>query len=94
LVELGIHSGFMLRYTRDKCREEGPGGRWEGNYITLQFSTNKVEFHDQGDAKWIVIRGQLRGHNDTPFGQPPPGLSAAWGLAARWAYLVFLVTIN
>jgi hypothetical protein len=28
------------------------------------------EFHDQGDAKWIVIRGQLRGHNDTPFGRP------------------------
>jgi hypothetical protein len=26
------------------------------------------EFHDQGDAKWIVIRGQLRGHNDTPCG--------------------------
>jgi hypothetical protein len=25
-------------------------------------------FHDQGDAKWIVIRGQLRGHNDTLFG--------------------------
>jgi hypothetical protein len=24
------------------------------------------EFHDQGDAKWIVIR--LRGHNDIPFG--------------------------
>jgi hypothetical protein len=20
------------------------------------------KFHDQGDAKWIVIRGQLRGH--------------------------------
>jgi hypothetical protein len=31
------------------------------------------EFHDQGDAKWIVIRGHLRGHNDTPFGQPTPG---------------------
>jgi hypothetical protein len=30
------------------------------------------EFHDQGDAKWIVIRGKLRGHNDTPFGQPTP----------------------
>jgi hypothetical protein len=29
------------------------------------------KFHDQGDAKWIVIRGQLRGHNDTPTrGQP------------------------
>jgi ribosomal protein L21 len=31
------------------------------------------EFHDQGDVKWIVIRGQLRGHNDTPFGWPTPG---------------------
>jgi hypothetical protein len=31
------------------------------------------EFHDQVDAKWIVIRGQLRGHNDTPFGRPSPG---------------------
>jgi hypothetical protein len=30
------------------------------------------EFHDQGDAKWIVIRGQLRGH-DTPCGRPAPG---------------------
>jgi hypothetical protein len=27
------------------------------------------EFHDQGDAKWIVFRGQLWGHNDTPFGR-------------------------
>ena len=25
--------------------------------------------HDQADAKWIVIRIQLRGHNDTPFGR-------------------------
>jgi hypothetical protein len=31
------------------------------------------EFHDQEDAKWIVIGGQLRGHNDTPFGRPTPG---------------------
>jgi len=31
------------------------------------------EFHDQGDAKWIVIREQSRGHNDTPFGRPTPG---------------------
>jgi hypothetical protein len=29
--------------------------------------------HDQRDAKWIVIRGQFRGHNDTPFGRPTPG---------------------
>jgi hypothetical protein len=32
----------------------------------------KGKFHDQGDAKWVVIRGQLRGHNDTPFEQPTP----------------------
>jgi hypothetical protein len=31
------------------------------------------KFHDQWDTKWTVIRGQLRGHNDTPFGQPTPG---------------------
>jgi hypothetical protein len=28
------------------------------------------EFNDQGDAEWIVIRRQLKGHNDTPCGQP------------------------
>jgi hypothetical protein len=33
----------------------------------------KGEFHDQGDAKWIVIRGRLIVHNDTPFGWPTPG---------------------
>jgi hypothetical protein len=26
------------------------------------------EFHDHRDAKWIVIRRQLWGHNDTPCG--------------------------
>jgi hypothetical protein len=31
------------------------------------------EFRDQGDANWILIRGQLRGHNDRPFGRPTPG---------------------
>jgi hypothetical protein len=31
------------------------------------------EFHDQGDAKRIVIMGQLRTHNDMPFGQSAPG---------------------
>jgi hypothetical protein len=53
------------------------------------------EFHDQGDAKWIVISGPSRNHNDMPFGRPTPaGLSAAWGLAALRAYLVLLVTID
>jgi hypothetical protein len=31
------------------------------------------EFHDQGDAKWIVIRRQLSGHNDFSFGRPTSG---------------------
>jgi hypothetical protein len=31
------------------------------------------EFHDQGDAKWIVLRRSLWGHNDPPFGRPKPG---------------------
>jgi hypothetical protein len=33
----------------------------------------KGEFHDQGDAKWIVIKWQQRGHNNTPCGRPTPG---------------------
>jgi hypothetical protein len=35
----------------------GGGGR--------QGQRHTGEFHDQRDAKWIIIRGQLRGHNDT-----------------------------
>jgi hypothetical protein len=31
------------------------------------------EFHDQGGAEWIVIRGQPSGHNDAPCGWPTPG---------------------
>jgi WD40 repeat protein len=29
--------------------------------------------HDWTDAEWIVKRGPLRGHNDTPFGWTTPG---------------------
>jgi len=31
------------------------------------------KYHDQADAEWIVMRTQLRGHNDTPFGRPALG---------------------
>jgi hypothetical protein len=57
------------------------------------------DFHDQADAEWIVFRGQLRGHIDTPCGrptgwlQPPTGLSATQGLATLRAYFVFSVTL-
>jgi hypothetical protein len=30
------------------------------------------EFHDQEDAKWIVIRRSLWGHNKMPCGWPAP----------------------
>jgi hypothetical protein len=30
------------------------------------------EFHDQAGANWIVFRGLLRGHNDTPYERPTP----------------------
>jgi hypothetical protein len=54
--------------------------------------TTKGEFHDQADTKWIVIKGPLRGYDNTPAGgQPPAGLLASWGLAALRAYMVFLV---
>jgi hypothetical protein len=37
------------------------------------FFYTKGEFHDQADAKRIVIRRPLRVRNDTPFGRPTPG---------------------
>jgi hypothetical protein len=49
----------------------------------------KGGFHDQGEAKWIVIKGQLRVIMIRPSGgQPPVGLLAAMGLAALRVYLV------
>jgi hypothetical protein len=53
------------------------------------------EFHNQGDAKWIVIRGQLRGHNDTPFGRPAPGWPIGrLGSGRPQGVISVLVTIN
>jgi hypothetical protein len=50
----------------------------------------QVEFHDQGDAKWIVIRVPVRGHNDTLFGWPTPGRPIGRrGLAALGLFAVF-----
>jgi hypothetical protein len=58
------------------------------------------KFHEQADAKWMVVRGPqgviiICPEGGQPLvGQPLVGLSAARGLAALRAYLVFLVTIN
>ena len=53
--------------------DQEPGVNWQaaGGARCLRVLAGK--FHDQGDTEWIVIRGQLGGHNDTPFGRPTPG---------------------
>jgi hypothetical protein len=67
-------------------------------YSSSSASFSNGEFHDQADAKWILISGQLRDHNDTPYvptgGEPPAGLSAARGLATLSTYLAFSVTVD
>jgi hypothetical protein len=47
---------------------------WSWN-VRFSSASHRGEFQDQGDAKWIVIRGQLWGHNPTPFRRPTPGRS-------------------
>jgi hypothetical protein len=53
--------------------------------------------HDQADAQWIVIRWQLRGPNDTPFGQPTttrpigrPGAGDLQGVLGVFSNIVIL----
>jgi hypothetical protein len=51
----------------------------------------KGQFHDQGDAKWIVIREQLRGNNNTPFWRPTPG--HGWPPSGRiWWFQLLLIS--
>jgi hypothetical protein len=45
------------------------------------------KFHDQEDAKWIVIRRQLWVHNDTPFGLiGRPGFGHTQGVFGVFSY--------
>jgi hypothetical protein len=63
-------------------------------YEILLFDTCMLgEFYDQGDAKWIVIRGQLRGRNETPCGRPTSGRPIGRPGVGR-PYLVISVTID
>jgi hypothetical protein len=55
------------------------------------------KFHDQADAKWIVIRGSLRGHDDMSCGRPTPGrpIGCLWvgRLAGRiWCFQLILIS--
>jgi hypothetical protein len=63
--------------TREHERTNEDGAQWY-----------KGKFHDQGDAKGIVVRGPLRHHNDMPCRRPMP--SRPFGRP----YLVVLVTNN
>jgi hypothetical protein len=67
------------------------GSRPDATQTWLRVTSRGVtgEFHDRGDAKWIVIRRSLWGPNDTPCRRPAPGRpNNRPGLAARSAYLV------
>jgi hypothetical protein len=47
------------------------------------------ELHDQVDTKWIVIKRQLWGHNDTPIRGPayrPPGVGGPHGVFGVFSY--------
>jgi hypothetical protein len=62
----------------------------------VSWTENKGEFHDQGDAKLIVIRGQLKGHNDMLAANPqvacwPPG---GWPPSGRIWYFKLLLISN
>jgi hypothetical protein len=54
------------------------------------------KFHDQGDAKWIVIRRSLSGYNDTPCGRPAPGrpIGRPQGLIGVFSYYQLVIQKN
>jgi hypothetical protein len=65
-------------------------------FNSVLFFIGAGEFHDQGDATWIVTRRSLWGLNDTPFGRPTPGRpNGRLGVGRPSGVIgVFLVTIN
>jgi hypothetical protein len=48
----------VKRYATEEALKEQEGNKVDSTIRPLM----NGEFHDQADAKWIVIRGQLRGH--------------------------------
>jgi hypothetical protein len=78
-------SGLIITEDATRRKEELLGRfarKYSSGSLGDIFTITIGEFHDQGDTKWILIRGQLRSHNDTRSGgQPPADLSAAQGLA-------------
>jgi hypothetical protein len=69
-----------------------PRPEFEGPFTVF----NEGEFHDQADANWIVIRGLLWGHNDTPSGRSTSSLpiGRAGMVRPQGVFIYFLVTID
>jgi hypothetical protein len=70
-----LSAGFELNREENELRTatDEPPERPEELESLVLIQKEKREFHDQGDAKWMVIRGQLWGHNDKPFRRRTPG---------------------
>jgi hypothetical protein len=77
--------GLRASTPLDTPRRTGLSQRWHRRIRNQHRRTGKGlagpsdtlgECHDQGEAKWIVVRRSLItlwGHSDMPFGRPPPG---------------------
>jgi hypothetical protein len=67
--ELGVDGdeGRPVEHVRHRGQALGED-RTSGGRSKMFYENSTI----RGDAKWIVIRGQLRGHNDTPCGRPTP----------------------
>jgi hypothetical protein len=77
-----IHDAVQI--LEREALDSSQGELAEGGSTIRRMMNGQGKFHDQGDAKWIVIRGQIRGHNDTPY-QPPGG----WPPSGRiWCFLI------
>jgi hypothetical protein len=60
-----LHLALGVEVSRDRALQSEAVGLEDGEQQRSQVQTDG-QFHDPGDAEWMVIRGQLRGFNDTP----------------------------
>jgi hypothetical protein len=79
------------------CFRAGRGSLYDRR-LTTPLANPVSEFHDHGDAKWIVIRGQLWDLNDTPFGRPTlfrpigrPGVGCSQGVFGVFSYYSLVI---
>jgi hypothetical protein len=66
------HDDLFTENPEDRIKVEKVLRRSPGKVAWVLDGLDEGEFHEQGDAKWIVIRRSLWGHNDTPCRQPAP----------------------